>query len=765
MQVLTRVILCILLVTVTTAPFAAEESTPAEIVKQLDKLEKNIRNEKLPELDVVSQVKRVEENRTRSNSCITDTEARIKVTEESLGKLGEAKSGEPAEVSRKRRELTQEKTTNEKQLASCRLLQLRSTELLKLLSDYQQKIVAKRLLAKGPDFITLLQKQWDHKYDWMKSTWELFLNDKGLKSLKLRHIAYAVFLVAVFLWLGQLFRRRMQKFCDTHKQDKSFSSVFMHALVNTYSIYLPYIMVCMAISVVFISPSYTISPTPVSILIMTGLPVYIVLMSVAQFVFLPSRGSQLIINIPRMTARRFAYRFKILATLFYVAFILFASIVKQSIPDTTIAFTRAIFVIVLVINLSWITWLWGYLPYTSKRSLWLRILVQLSLVLILVAELTGYPNLSFKVLLGVFGSITTLGVFHVLQKLVSDFFQGIEHGRQQWHRNIRKFVGLKSGEHFPGLLWFQAIVFVGYWLGLFMILSRIWGMSDADLAEIQSYFIDGFKVGSLHFAPSRIFIALLSFGLLVALSGWLKNYMDQRWLAKTKIDRGTREAIVIISGYSGIAVAIIVGLGVAGVEFKNLAIVAGALSVGIGFGLQNIVNNFISGLILLLERPVKRGDWIIVGTTEGYVKKIRIRSTQIETFDRADVIVPNSEMISAQVTNWMLNDQFGRAKVPVGVAYGSDTEKVKALLLEVAQQHNLVVKDNETMLPKVLFMGFGNSSLDFQLRVYVSDVDKRLTVISDLNFAIDKIFRENHIEIPFPKQDVYIKELPPESKP
>ena len=348
----------------------------------------------------------------------------------------------------------------------------------------------------------------------------------------------------------------------------------------------------------------------------------------------------------------------------------------------------------------------------------------------------------------------------MFKKLGMEFFDGIEHGRQPWHRNIRKFFRLKANDHFPGLLWLQLIFFVSLWTGLAITLLRIWGMSDADMAEYQTYLFEGFKVGSLDVVPVRIFIALLSFGLLLAVTSWMKNSLDRDWLAKTNIDRGTREAIVIISGYAGFAVSVLVGLGVAGMDFTTLAIVAGALSVGLGFGLQNIVNNFVSGLILLFERPVKRGDWIVVGNTEGYVKRIRIRSTQIETFDHADVIVPNSELISSQVTNWMLSDQHGRARIPVGVAYGTDTDKVKQLLLQVAEEHPMVITNDASMPPRVLFMRFGNSSLDFELRVFIQNVDNRLSVISDLNFAIDRKFRENGIEIPYPKQDVYIKELP-----
>jgi potassium efflux system protein len=172
------------------------------------------------------------------------------------------------------------------------------------------------------------------------------------------------------------------------------------------------------------------------------------------------------------------------------------------------------------------------------------------------------------------------------------------------------------------------------------------------------------------------------------------------------------------------------------------------------------VNNFISGLILLFERPIKTGDWIMVGNTEGYVKRIRIRSTEIQTFDRADVIVPNSELIAGQVTNWMLHDSRGRARIPVGVAYGSDTQKVKTILEKVAEEHPRVVNDGSTPKPRVLFRGFGESSLDFELRCFIQDIDERLQVVSDLNFAIDAAFRENGIEIPFPQRDVHVRDLP-----
>jgi small-conductance mechanosensitive channel len=228
----------------------------------------------------------------------------------------------------------------------------------------------------------------------------------------------------------------------------------------------------------------------------------------------------------------------------------------------------------------------------------------------------------------------------------------------------------------------------------------------------------------------------------------------------TTMGQGARDALVTIVGYVMFIVALLAGMSAAGFDFGNIAIIAGALSVGIGFGLQNIVNNFVSGLIILFERPIRKGDWIVVGGTEGVVKDIQIRSTRIETFDRADVIVPNSELISNQVTNWVLSSSSGRAIIPVGVAYGTDTEKVRDILMSVAEENEDVAKTRYVPEPRVLFREFGDSSLNFELRVFLHNVDSRLSVISDLNFAIDKAFREQGIEIPFPQRDLHVKNLP-----
>ncbi len=288
-----------------------------------------------------------------------------------------------------------------------------------------------------------------------------------------------------------------------------------------------------------------------------------------------------------------------------------------------------------------------------------------------------------------------------------------------------------------------------------------WGVQTDEIFSSARSAFTGFSIGGVQISIARILIALFAFAALILTTRFVQRWFDGKVLARTQLDSGVKNSIKSGVGYVGFFIAALVGISWAGFNLSNIALIAGALSVGIGFGLQNIVNNFVSGIIMLIERPIKVGDIIMVAGSEGFVRKINVRATELETFDRQSVIIPNSEVINTSVGNWMHTDHMRRIIVAVGVAYGSDIEKVRELLLGCVKDDSRVAS---FPAPFVHFSDFGASSLDFQLRFFIRDLMLYPIVETDVRFAIDKAFRENDIEIPFPQTDLHIRSSLPQVK-
>ncbi|MGB7205577.1 MAG: mechanosensitive ion channel domain-containing protein [Anderseniella sp.] len=385
---------------------------------------------------------------------------------------------------------------------------------------------------------------------------------------------------------------------------------------------------------------------------------------------------------------------------------------------------------------------------------WVRVPILLIALFIIVAAVTGYVGLAR------FAAAQVV----VTAAIMATMYIGVQAGQILAAEGVfpQSSIGSRIKKTFSlsdtaldqlGLLMSFAVYAAVLIIGV-PLLALQWGFNQLDIQTWLYRALTDIRIGNISISLLGI---LFGFGVFVV--GFLFTRRFQRWLdgsvmARSRVDLGVRNSIRTIVGYMGVAIAAIIGLSAAGFDLSSLALVAGALSLGIGFGLQNIVSNFVSGLILLAERPFKVGDWIVAGNTAGFVKKISVRATEIETFQNQTVILPNSDLINQAVGNWTHRNHRGRIEIPIGAAYGTKPRQVHEILLSVAQNHPSVLK---TPPPTAIFKGFGDSSLDFELRAHVGEVIDGMQIATELRFEIVDAFEKANISIPFPQRDVNLK--------
>ncbi len=372
------------------------------------------------------------------------------------------------------------------------------------------------------------------------------------------------------------------------------------------------------------------------------------------------------------------------------------------------------------------------------------ICMKILLVITFFAQIAGYSQFSIQIFDASIRSIFSGILAWLLGALIKEFFYVVftysVFSRINFCKNFSEYI-LKRLNFITDI--------VIYFFTICIVLVA-WG-AFGDINQAMT-FLSGIGVAteSVKLTLGSVALAIFLFYLVISISWIVQRALEDQVYPRKKVQIGVQTSINRIIQYVFVCIGVIISLSVLGVELKSLAVVFGVLGVGIGFGLQNIVNNFASGLILLFERPIKVGDVIDVNGQKGEVKKLGLRATVVETYDKSEVIVPNSDIASSQVVNWTLSNRKIRTLFSVGVSYNSDVEKVKKLLLDIANDQEGVLKNPE---PSVTFMAFGDSSLDFELRVW-SKIDDGLVVKDDINTKIYNVFKKENIEIPFPQRDV-----------
>ena len=484
-----------------------------------------------------------------------------------------------------------------------------------------------------------------------------------------------------------------------------------------------------------------------------GLVFFFVIAAVGRAVLAPRRPAWRLLDIDDRMARSLTVRITLCAA-------------ALAVSETVLAFLEAALVapelhavasfgakllgalVLLAVLIPAPGWTGGGRPALAPR---LRGLLALLALTVVALSLLRYHNLGLYIAemtlasLGVASLLLLLrGIGHELVALIATHpAEGLARLRRTLlpaERDIEIFLWLAAG-----LVDIALLV-----LGLALLLP-ISGIAWSELMAWAGVIMRGVRIGEVTLSPADIASAALLVITIMAATRFVQRTLDDKVLEHLPLDRGVRHSIRTGIGYMGALLAVVGGVGTLGLSLSNLALIAGALSVGIGFGLQAIVSNFVAGLILLVERPIKVGDWIVIGEFEGVVKRISVRATEIQTFQFASVIIPNSELISKAVKNWTYKDQVGRIDIPVGVAYECDTDRVREILVSCARS---VARVSQQPPPRVEFRAFAPGYLALELRCFVSEINSYHAVATELRFAILKALRDAGIDMPTAKLPV-----------
>jgi small-conductance mechanosensitive channel len=375
----------------------------------------------------------------------------------------------------------------------------------------------------------------------------------------------------------------------------------------------------------------------------------------------------------------------------------------------------------------------------------MRIATWSAIIGILIAVVVGYQALASFIVDQIVWISGVGSILYLLLCLIDEAFEvGFKPGAPA-ARVLMNSIGVSReslgqiGTLLGGLL------HLGVYGAAVVLVLAPWGIRSDDFAgSLQAAFF-GLQVGNVTISLSTILSAIalfaIGYGITRAIQGWLEN----RYLPQTQLDLGLRNSIRTSVGYIGFFAAFVTSATHLGLNFERLELIAGALSVGIGLGLQSIVSNFFSGLILLWERTIRVGDWVVLGQEQGYVRRINVRATEIETFDRATVIIPNSNLISGIVKNWVRGDRMGRIKMTITVGHETDPERLREIMTEVAKQQDLVLP---LPVPQLMFTEMSPAGLTFELLCFIADVETSYRAKSDLHYAAYKRLREEGITIP-----------------
>ncbi len=742
------------------APFPAwaiEVFNPDEANKGLDTLSIKLHTDPMSTEELIKTQKSLIEKKKLAEACIAEETKELEDINEQLPSA-DKEPEESITLTADQRYLEKKKVDTKTRLAGCKLFVIRSTELIALFSA-EAKTKQKNII------LSTTQPLWETLPN-LSESYSTWLTE--LKSIKISKILgfetyhqYDLFIICMLLastlLISSYTKNKIKLYTKSNHVKSELEQDFSAFLIIIRKhlgiiLFLGTLIIYESIHDYLIQKDFALDTFLMPFLI------FYLMVGVIDFLTHPPISKSLFNVKGKHFKESFCYSLKFF--LFMVLCIYFGSNIQDLIPQNPLLFDAVviIFYTILALNLFVIVKSFTHLTLYFDNNPISKSLINFANTILLIFNITcqwsGHIELSIYLLKGITYSISltfiSLAIYTYLMSILEKLFSK----QHPWKLQAFKFIHKHRSELILELVTLKIVMFLFVWGWLFIKLNDVWTISELWSVQLRQIIYEGFDVADARIIPIRIIFALLFFAVTTLFVKILKHQLLPEDKSSIKAEQ---EAYLVIIGYISIGISLIFSLMIAGVDFKGLALVAGALSVGIGFGLQHIVNNFVSGIVLLLERPVKKGDRIVVGNKEGFVTNIGVRSTTVKTLEQSHIIVPNSDLVTKEVKNYMVNNKKSRLKVEARMKFNAPAEKVEAILYEAAHAHPEVSKDKGDE-PAVFCIGYFEDALQFNLWCTVLNVNLKYRTRSDIYFLIDRRFREEGIQYYFVQADINIKD-------
>ena len=725
---------------------SSEEPSIEDIKKSLDEIESAVDSEDITSETLASFRDKLNSATDILRKKIDWLEPRAREAEDRLKELGPAPAkdapAESTEIASQREELTAQFNDVDGELKQARVLTVRTDQLGDRVAQKRHALYANELFARSASILD--PSFWSEVYRALPielRSIEALLDTWSEQHTRPRWAAAALIIIVIIALVVALTRWWLPRLIGEPSNTRSAKAWAALWVFAWFAIRAP-LAAFAALLALTTFGLLTVRLEQIAQGLVAGMAAAAFGHGVARGLLAPEHPQRRLVQEDDETARCFyshlvwaSRALGVLIVLQVIHKILFAPLVITVATNALFAAATAAFLVHLVLRLGTIKKNRGDALIAAS---WAHPLGLLMAVLIAVALVAGYAGVAAFISLRVIVAAAVFGALYLLLVITQTLFASIN---EQTAKGQMLAENLGINPRTLGLsgALLSALIRVLLIVASFLLIIGPWEVSTADLFDTVRNIPFGFKIGEIRVSFQTILAAIVILVLLLVVVRLMQRWLERELLPRTGLEPSLQLSIVTIFGYVGAITAITLALSGLGFDLQKIALIAGALSVGIGFGLQSIVSNFVSGLILLTERPIRVGDSIVVKGEEGWVRRVRVRATEIETFDRASVIIPNSEFITGVVKNWTRANRLGRIVVKVGVGYESDPVQVRDILTDIANAHPQVV---QTPPPAAYLVAFGETALEFELRCVVAEVEKGLSVRSDLHYAIIQKFRE-----------------------